>query len=123
MFGEPRFATSPLAPKMGGELTCEDVVSAALADDAFARAVLAETAEYVGMAVANVVNLLNVELVVLGGPVLSSNQYLVDQVRIQASLRSFGPSFKSCQVVAGSLGGYAGAVGAAMLARDEAATY
>ena len=75
------------------------------------------------MAVANVVNLLNVELVVLGGPVLSSNEYLVDQVRIQASLRSFGPSFESCRVVAGSLGGYAGAVGAAMLARDGAADF
>ena len=77
MFAEPRFSLSPLSPKMSGQLTCEDVVSAALAGDAFSRTVLSETAAYLGMAVANAMNLLNVELVVLGGPVLASNEYLV----------------------------------------------
>src|SRR6185295_6650060 len=59
MFAEPRFLLSPLSPKMSGQLTCEDVVSAALAGDGFARNVLSETAAHLGMAVANVVNLLN----------------------------------------------------------------
>lgn len=118
MFAEPRFALSALAPKMSGQLTCEDVVSAALDGDAFARSVLSETAAYLGMAVANAVNLLNVELVVLGGPVFTSNEYLLDEVRKQADPRSFGPSFASCRIVRSALGADAGAVGAAMMARD-----
>ncbi len=121
MFAEPRFSLSPLSPKMAGQLSCEDVVSAALAGDAFARTVLSETAAYLGMAVANAVNLLNVELVVLGGPVLASNEYLVDEVRKEARFRSFVPSFESCRIVGSVLGADAGAIGAAMMARDEAA--
>jgi glucokinase len=120
MFAEPRFALSALAPKMSGQLACEDVVAAALTGDAFARTVLSETAQYVGMAVASAVNLLNFEMVVLGGPVLASNEYLVDEVRKEAAPRSFVPSFESCRIVASALGADAGAIGAAMLARDEA---
>jgi glucokinase len=122
MFAEPRFALSPLAPKMAGQLTCEDVVSAALHGDAFARTVLSETAAFLGMAVANAINLLNVELVVLGGPVLASNQFLMDEVRREAESRTFVPSFESCRIVASMLGADAGAIGAAMMARDWASS-
>jgi glucokinase len=121
MFAEPRFALSALAPKMSGQLSCEDVVSAARAGDVFARTVLSETAAYLGMAVASAVNLLNVELVVLGGPVITSNEYLLDQVRIEARPRSFVPSFEDCRIVESALGADAGAIGAAMMARDEMA--
>jgi glucokinase len=120
LFDDPRSALSPLAAKTAGRLTCENVVEAALSDDAFARSVLSETAAYLGMAVANVVNLLNVELVVLGGPVMASNQYLLDRVREEALRRAFTPSYAACRVVAGELGADAGVIGAAMLARDTA---
>jgi glucokinase len=121
MFAEPRFEGSALSPKMAGQLTCEDVVLAALAGDEFARGVFSETAAYLGMAVASVMNLLNVELVVLGGPVAASNDYLLDQVRREAAPRAFVPAFDSCRIVSSALGADAGAIGAAMMVRDEVA--
>jgi predicted NBD/HSP70 family sugar kinase len=72
------------------------------------------------MAVANVINLLNVELVVFGGPVMASNAYLLDRVRKEVADRSFLPAYQTCQLVSTLLGDDAGAIGSAMLARDEA---
>jgi glucokinase len=122
LFAQPEFALSPLAAKMTGRLGCEDIIDAAIEGDSFARSVLSETAAYLGMAVANVVNLLNVELVVFGGPVMASNTYLLDRVRKEVAQRAFVPAMQSCQVVSTLLGDDAGTVGSAMLARDEVAS-
>jgi glucokinase len=121
LYAQPEFALSPLAEKMARRLGCEDIVEAAIDGDSFARSVLSETAEYLGMAVANVVNLLNVELVVFGGPVMASNAYLLDRVRKEVAFRAFVPAFQSCHLVSATLGEDSGAVGSAMLARDEVA--
>jgi len=122
LYDQPEFGLSPLADKMSRRLGCEDILDAAIEGDSFARSVLSETAAYLGMAVANVVNLLNVQLVVFGGPVLASNTYLLDQVRKEVAHRAFVPAFQSCQLVSATLGDDSGAIGSAMLARDEVAT-
>jgi glucokinase len=118
LFSDANFAFSPLAQKMRGKLSCEDVVEGAVAGDRLARTILAETGLYLGTAVANVVNLLNVEMVVLGGPVMRNNQVLLDAVIEEASRRAFGPSFATVTVRSGELGDDAGVLGAAMMARD-----
>lgn len=118
LFSDPAYGLSPLAEKMRGKLTCEDVVESAVNGDHLARAILNETGLYLGMTVANVVNLLNIELVVLGGPVMRDNDVLLDAVVHEAARRAFGPSYESCAVVLSSLGEDAGVIGAAVMARD-----
>jgi glucokinase len=118
LFADPSYALSPLAEKMRGKLTCEDVVEAAVAGDRLARSILSETGLYLGMMIANVVNLLNVDMVILGGPVMRGNGVLLEASVEEAARRAFTPSFASCRIVAGELGDDAGLVGAAMLARD-----
>jgi glucokinase len=120
LFAQPEFASSPLASKMSGRLGCEDIIESAIEGDSFARSVLSETAAYLGMAVANVINLLNVELVIFGGPVMASNAYLLDRVRQEVAVRAFVPALQNCVLVSTLLGDDAGTIGSAMLARDEA---
>ena len=86
---------------MRERIACEDVVEGAVAGDLLARSILSETGVYLGMAIANVVNLLNVELVILGGPVMKDNKVLLEATLEEASRRAFAPSFASCRVVAG----------------------
>ncbi len=119
LFSDPGFSTSPLAEKMKGKLTCEDVVDEALGGDPLARSIIAETGLYLGMTIANVVNLLNIEMVILGGPVMRRNQPLLDAALGEASYRAFAPSFSMCRVVAGELGEDAKVIGSAMMARDQ----
>jgi glucokinase len=120
LLADPRFAESPLSAKMSGRLRCEDVVAAAEGGDVFAQSVLSETGAYLGLAVANVINLLDAGLVVLGGPAMQGNRFLLERVRAEAVPRVFVPDFGAESVVLGRLGADAGVIGAAMMARDEA---
>jgi glucokinase len=118
LFSDPGFALSPLAEKMRGRIACEDVVEAAVNGDRLGRTILAETGVYLGMMVANVVNLLNLDLVVLGGPVMRDNPVLLEAAIEEAERRAFTPAFATCGIVGGRLGDDAGVVGSAMMARD-----
>ncbi len=118
LFSDASYGLSPLAEKMRGKLRCEDIVDGAVEGDRLARAILSETGLYLGMMIANVVNLLNFDMVLLGGPVMRENAVLLDATIEEASRRAFTPSFATCQIRAGELGDDAGVVGSAMMARD-----
>jgi glucokinase len=122
LFADPKFAHSDLAEKMRGKLTCEDVVDGAVAGDALATSILSETGLYLGMMIANVVNLLNLDVVVLGGPVMRDNDVLLEATTEEAARRAFAPSYSSFRIVAGELGDAATVIGSAMMARDAIQT-
>jgi glucokinase len=92
---------------------------AAAAGNAAALEVFQETGWYLGIACANLINLLNPEVIVMGGGVMGAGEMLLAAARREARLRSFGPSFDHCQIVQSSLWPEAGVIGAAMLARDR----
>jgi glucokinase len=121
-FKEPRFTNSALFEKMSKKISCEDVVDAARTNDELARTVLSETAQYLGTAIANVVNLLNVEKVVLGGPVMSAGEFLLNAIKKETESCCFAPLFEGCSIVTAQLGNDAGLLGSAMLARDIVST-
>src|SRR5262249_26505615 len=118
LFSDPSFSVSQLARDMEGILTCERIKQAAREDDDLARAVLRETGVFVGMARSSVINLLNVEMVVMGGGVMTSGEVLIEPIREEPRNRTISPAFNACRIVAGELGQDAGIIGAAMLARD-----
>jgi glucokinase len=118
LFSDPSFSISQLAKDMEGTLTCEQIFQAAKQRDQLACMVLRETGMYLGAAVANVINLLNVEIVVIGGGVMAGGDLLLEPVREEARKRTISSAYDCCRVVAGQLGQDAGIIGAAMLARD-----
>lgn len=98
------------------------VASAATAGDAAAAAIMRVAFEYLGIAIANVVNLLNLDMVVIGGGVARVGNVLFDTVRRLVELRSFACMAREVRVVPASLGADAGALGAACYAAERLAS-
>jgi glucokinase len=92
-----------------------DVVQAAKNDDDFAQMMLERTGTFVGMAVASVINLLNIEKIVVGGKILQAEHLVLDAIVQRAKELSFPPSFEATQIVEGELGEDAAAVGVALI--------
>lgn len=101
------------------QITIEDIVRAAEREDDFAQLMLQRTGNYVGTAIASVINLLNIEKIVIGGEIMRAADIVLDAIIRRARELSFSPSFNSTNIVAGSLGENAAAVGAALLAKGQ----
>jgi glucokinase len=110
--------TSSLA-RIREELKISDIVQAANGGDGFSRMMLERTGSYVGTAIANVINLLNVEKIVIGGEVMETQGIVLNAISQSAKELSFKPSFETTQVVAGELGEWATAIGAALLSAEQ----
>jgi glucokinase len=100
-------------------LTSEKIYDAAIQGDVTAHAVFMETGRYLGIACANLINLLNLDAIVIGGGVMASGDLLLKTTRQTAAWYAFPAAFADCQIVQSKLWPDAGVVGAAMLARDR----
>jgi glucokinase len=97
----------------------EDVSAAALAGDADARRVVEEVGWWVGFGLANLVCVLDPECVVLGGGLISAGDLLLDAARASfAELVEGGRARPETVIVTAAFGDRAGAVGAALAARQ-----
>jgi glucokinase len=105
--------------KTDDPLTAEMVFEAAVQGDPTARAIFEETGRWLGMACANLINLLNPEVIVIGGGVMASGEMLLKPAIAAARIHAFGPSFDDCRIVQSKLWPDAGMIGAALLARDR----
>jgi N-acetylglucosamine repressor len=67
--------------RAGTRVEAHDVALAARSGDPEARRILARAGEYLGMGISYLLNLLNPEMVVLGGRVIQAGEHLLDPVR------------------------------------------
>jgi len=89
------------------------------AGDELAAAVLGETCLYTGVAIANLCNLLNPEVVALGGGLIEQLQAdMLPKIR-DAALERIMPGARQVRIMATALGDAAGITGAAILAHDH----
>ena len=100
-------------------LTSEKIHDVALAGDVTAINVFNETGHYLGIACANLINLLNLEMIVIGGGVVAAGDLLMNAALKSAQRHAFPSSYADCQIVQSKLWPDAGMIGAAMLARDR----
>ncbi|HVX94103.1 MAG TPA: ROK family protein [Polyangia bacterium] len=101
-------------------LSSTAVAAAAREGDPVARRILGEASEYLGRGISYLLNVLNPEMVVLGGAIAQAGETLVGPVRASVarhSLLSAGVS-----VVPSTLGNRAELTGAVFMAIDEAAS-
>jgi len=95
----------------------EHVVAAARSGDEGAGAVLDEYAWWVGLGLANLIDLLDPSLVVLGGGVIESADVLLDRIRAAVPPQVLAAAHRpAVPVEAARFGEHAGAIGAAVLA-------
>jgi glucokinase len=101
----------------------EHVTMAALEGDTDAVAVLRQFAWWVALGVANLVNILDPEVVVIGGGLAEAGELLLAPTRQAYAGLVLAPEHRPpVRVVGASLGADAGAIGAGLLARDLAVT-
>lgn len=112
-------STSSLSKFEEEEITLTDIVREAKKDDDFAKLMLERTGNYIGTAIAGVINLLNIEKIVVGGEIMQAENIVLDAIIARAKELSFKPSFETVQIVEGILGENASAIGAALLAVEK----
>jgi glucokinase len=106
---------SILLGMVGGDpslITAQTVYEAAQRDDALAREVVRDTARFLGTGIANMLNILNPNVVVVMGGVTQAGDALMDPLRAEVRRRAFRPAVDCCDIVLGTLPGTAGVVGA-----------
>ncbi len=114
-------AESLIPSLVGGVLArigAETVYAAAATGDPLALEVVQDTAKYLGVGVANLINILNPEVVVICGGVTQAGDRLFTPLRREVARRAFRPAVQACRIVPGLLPGTAGVVGAAKVFLD-----
>ena len=111
--------TSSLVDIDEDSMRVADVVREAQDGDDFARLMLERTGQYVGAALAGVINLLNIERIVIGGEVMEAENLVLDAITQKAKEFSFAPSFATVQILKGQLGDMATAIGVALLSAES----
>jgi predicted NBD/HSP70 family sugar kinase len=96
-------------------MTPDQLFDLLAADDRGARRAVADAGEAVGMVVSWVVNVLNPELVVIGGELAAAGDVLLDPIRASIQRHSVPGAAADVQVTAGVLGDRAEVLGAAAL--------
>lgn len=91
-----------------------------LAEEAYRGDILAEKAfselgGYLGIALSTIVNILDPEIIILGGSVLNSDNLFLEAAKTNLKKYTFSPRARSVRVVKGKLGPLAGAIGAGLL--------
>ena len=100
-------------------LTAEIIYAHALREDAAAAATFQDTGIMLGIACSDLINLLNLEKIVVGGGVMASGDLLLGAASAEVGRRAFAPAARICPIVQSQLWPNAGMIGAAMLARDR----
>lgn len=118
--GQKTLLTDMLGDDLG-DLRSGDLRKAIRRGDKFVDRIVESAAEYIGIATANLVNILNPEVVVLGGGVIEALQDEMMSVIIETARDYAMPgTMKGVDIIASKLGDSAGITGGAVLARREA---
>lgn len=96
-------------------ITPELVARAAGFGDEVAKAIYKQAGYWIGIALVNVVNFLNPEIVIIGGGVAKSGNLLLDSARKTVQERALKTSTENLKIVEAKLGNDAGVIGASLL--------
>jgi predicted NBD/HSP70 family sugar kinase len=103
-------------------LTAAGLIREAEAGDELARRVIDEAAEHLALAVGNLINLFNPELVVLGGPVGSASSLLLELLNGKVKKRAMAYPLSGVTIRSCTFGLDTGAIGSAVLVLQQAST-
>lgn len=117
--GEKSVLTDMLGPSLA-DLRSGDLRKAIRRGDKLVEGIVEEAAEDIGIAVANLINLFNPEIVVLGGGLIEAlEDEMMSIVREKAMKSVLAGTAKGIEIIASKLGDEAGITGGAVLARRQ----
>ncbi|MFN0291475.1 ROK family transcriptional regulator [Pedobacter helvus] len=112
-------STSILSSMPVNEIKLSDIIAAAINDDVLAIELVAEVGEKLGKGIAVLINIFNPEMVILGGSLAETGEYI--RLPIKSALNKYSLSLvnNDTQVKMSKLGESAGVVGACLLVRNR----
>lgn len=110
----PRYADSVL--QTGNDLSAETIYRAGLKNDQLALEVFRRMGVYLGIGLANLINILNPEMIVIGGGVVNGWELFEKHMRQQVAERAFPLPAARVKIMPAECGDDAGLLGAARLA-------
>jgi glucokinase-like ROK family protein len=110
--GEPTVLSA-----MEGPLDAGAIAAAARDGDSVAGRILAEVSEHIGRGISYLLNVLNPEMIVIGGSVAQAGDALFEAVRASVARHALLP--KGVEIVPSALGDRAELTGAVLLAMDQ----
>lgn len=96
-----------------GDVTAKMINDAALQGDKASLDIIKETGQYLGVALVNIMHILNPEVIVLAGGMIGSGDLLMNPVKQLIREKAFVASAKETKIVFSQLGNDAGIIGAA----------
>lgn len=94
------------------DMTAAKIYLAARKGDKLSRRIVDETGLYLGAAIANIVNALNPEMIVISGGMAKAGKPLLDKIKKTVKERALKESCAGLKIVLGKLGEDAGIIGA-----------
>jgi predicted NBD/HSP70 family sugar kinase len=104
----------------GDNFTVAAMIEAAQAGDAGCRRVIGDAGRALGQVVATLLNVLNPEMLIVGGDLAAAGDLLLDGIRESVSRAALPETSRGAQLVAGVLGDRAQVLGALALVVSEA---
>ena len=101
------------------ELTLKDLLESIDKEDVLSLATLQNIADELGKQLAGVINIFNPELVVLGGPLSETGEYLLLPIKSAVKKYSLNMVSRDTQIKLAKLGNTAGVLGACLLSRSK----
>jgi glucokinase len=109
-----------LAQEQGG-ITAETVCRAAEEGDSASQSIIRRAGYYLGIGLANYVNIFNPEIIIIGGGLAKVGDLLLGPARAEMEARAIQEALKAVQLKPAELGDYVGVMGMVALLREGAA--
>ena len=117
--GQKTILTDMLGPNLD-DLRSGDLRKAIRKGDKYIEKIVEEAAEYTGIAVANLINILNPQVVVLGGGVIDALEDEMMAIIVETAMDyAMAGTTKGIEIIPSKLGDDAGITGGAVLARQQ----
>ncbi|MDQ8005003.1 MAG: ROK family transcriptional regulator [Pedobacter sp.] len=112
-------STSVLSNMPVDDIKLNDIIEAAMKDDVLAIELVAEVGERLGKGIAVLINIFNPEMVILGGSLAETGEYI--RLPIKSALNKYSLSLvnNDTQLKMSKLGEKAGVIGACLLVRNR----
>ena len=97
--------------KKKNRLTSKLIFSEAKKGDPLCRDIVSETGKYLGIGLANLVNVINPEMIIIGGGVIQSGKVLLKTAKQELKKRAFSRGVEHLKILPSKLGSEAGMIG------------
>lgn len=101
------------------EVTAREVFVEALEGDKVSLEIIENAMTHLGIAIANYANILDPDLIIIGGGITNGGDMMFDIIKREMEKRCLGPILRHCKIVKSSLGSKIGVFGAVALAMIE----